>query len=145
MSSDATITAGSTSAPVEALDTRAVMISLTAHDLPATIAWYRDVLGFTVDHQTERDGKPSSAGIRSGCAKIFLNQDDGARGWERVKGEGFAITFDTGQDVDAVAAGIKSRGGTLAMEPTDMPWGVRMLRLVDPNGYRLGIWTPLSK
>jgi len=62
-----------------------------------------------------------------------------------VKGEGFAITFETGQDVDAIAAGIKSRGGTLTMEPTDMPWGVRMLRLVDPNGYRLGIWRPLSK
>jgi lactoylglutathione lyase len=145
MSTDAPVTAGSTSGLLEALDTRAVIISLTAHDLPATIAWYRDVLGFTVDYQTERDGKPSSAGIRSGCAKIFLNQDDGGRGWDRVKGEGFAITFETGQDVDAVAAGIKSRGGTLAMAPTDMPWGVRMLRLVDPNGYRLGIWRPLNK
>ena len=144
MSPEAAV-AGSTSASMEPLETRAVMISLTAHDLPATIAWYRDVLGFTVDYQTDRDGKPASAGIRSGCAKIFLNQDDGGRGWERVKGEGFAVTFETGQDVDAVAAGIKSRGGTLAMEPTDMPWGVRMLRLIDPNGYRLGIWRPLNK
>jgi uncharacterized glyoxalase superfamily protein PhnB len=92
----------------------------------------------------ERDGKPAAAAVRSGTAKIFLNQDDGGRGWERVKGEGFAITFDTVQDVDAFAARIKSSGWTLAMEPTDMPWGVRMLRLVDPDGYRLGIWRPLS-
>ena len=25
-------------------------------------------------------------------------QDDGGRGWERLKGEGFSITFDTAQD-----------------------------------------------
>ena len=84
MSTEAPVAAGSTSAPLEALDTRAVIISLTAQDLPETITWYRDVLGFTVDYQTERDGKPSSAGIRSGCAKIFLNQDDGGRGWLAV-------------------------------------------------------------
>ena len=145
MTLDAAAATGPDTAPLDALDTRAVLISLTAQDLPQTIAWYRDVLGFTVEYQMERDGKPSSAAIRSGCSKIFLNQDDGGRGWERLKGEGFAITFETVQDVDVIAAAIKSRGGTLAMEPTDMPWGVRMLRLVDPNGYRLGIWRPLNK
>jgi len=61
-----------------------------------------------------------------------------------VKGEGFAITFETVQDVDAIAARIKARGGKITMEPTDMPWGVRMLRVVDPDGYRLGIWRPLA-
>jgi uncharacterized glyoxalase superfamily protein PhnB len=97
-----------------------------------------------VDSIRERDGKPAAAGVQSGAAKIFLNQDDGGRGWERVKGEGFAITFDTAQDVDAIANRIKSTGWTLAMEPTDMPWGVRMLRVLDPDGYRIGIWRPLS-
>ena len=126
------------------LDTRAVLLSLTAKDLLQSVAWYRDVLGFTVDNVRERDGKPAAASMRSGTAKILLNQDDGGRGWERVKGEGFAITFDTAQDVDAIAARIKSKGWTLAMEPADMPWGVRMLRVEDPDGYRLGIWRPLS-
>ena len=61
-----------------------------------------------------------------------------------MKGVGFSIMFDTAQSVDAIAERIKSMGWTLAMEPTDMPWGVRMLRVVDPDGYRLGIWKPLS-
>jgi uncharacterized glyoxalase superfamily protein PhnB len=143
MTLEATASAES-SASVNPLDARAIMLSLTTHDLARSIAWYRDVLGFTVDYTNERDGKLASAGIRSGAAKIFLNQDDGGRGWERQKGEGFAITFDIGHDVDTVAAALKSRGATLAMEPTDMPWGVRMLRLVDPDGYRLGIWRPLG-
>jgi len=132
------------SAALDPLDTRAMLISLTTKDLLRSVAWYRDVLGFTVDNIRERDGKPAAASMRSGAAKIFLNQDDGGRGWERVKGEGFAITFDTAQDVDAIAARIKSSGWTLAMDPSDMPWGVRMLRVLDPDGYRLGIWRPLS-
>jgi uncharacterized glyoxalase superfamily protein PhnB len=144
MTLEATAPADSKSPAAEALDTRAVMLSLTAKDLSKSVAWYRDVVGFTVDYTNERDGKLVSAAIRSGTAKIFLNQDDGGRGWERVKGEGFAITFETLQDVDAIAAGLRSRGATLAMEPTDMPWGVRMLRVVDPDGYRLGIWRPNS-
>jgi len=132
------------SAALDPLDTRAMLISLTTKDLLRSVAWYRDVLGFTVDNIRERDGKPAAASVRSGAAKIFLNQDDGGRGWERVKGEGFAITFDTAQDVDAIAARIRSSGWTLAMDPSDMPWGVRMLRVLDPDGYRLGIWRPLS-
>ena len=132
------------SAALDPLDTRAMLISLTTKDLLRSVAWYRDVLGFTVDNLRERDGKPAAASVRSGAAKIFLNQDDGGRGWERVKGEGFAITFDTAQDVDAIAARIRSSGWTLAMDPADMPWGVRMLRVLDPDGYRLGIWRPLS-
>ena len=131
-------------AALDALDTRSVLISLTAKDVLQSVAWYRDVLGFTVDNVRERDGKPAAATVRSGTARIFLNQDDGGRGWERTKGEGFSITFDTAQDVDAIATRIKSNGWTLAMEPADMPWGVRMLRVVDPDGYRLGIWRPLS-
>jgi lactoylglutathione lyase len=128
----------------EALTVRAVVLSLTAKDLSKSIAWYRDVLGFTVDYQRDQDGKPTSAGIRSGCSTIHLNQDDGGRGWDRVKGEGFSITFDTAQDVDAIAARIKAQGAPLAMEPADMPWGVRMLRVTDPDGYRLGVWRPLK-
>jgi lactoylglutathione lyase len=128
----------------EALTVRAVVLSLTAKDLSKSIAWYRDVLGFTVDYQRDQDGKPTSAGIRSGCSTIHLNQDDGGRGWDRVKGEGFSITFDTAQDVDAIAARIKARGAPLVMEPADMPWGVRMLRVTDPDGYRLGVWRPLD-
>lgn len=143
MTTEATA-ADARAAALDPLDTRSVLISLTAKDLLQSVAWYRDVLGFTVDNVREHDGNPVAATVRSGTARIFLNQDDGGRGWERTKGEGFSITFDTAQDVDAIAERIKAKGWTLAKEPADMPWGVRMLRVVDPDGYRLGIWRPLS-
>jgi len=117
-------------------------VSLTVKDLQKSLAWYRDVLGFTVARQTERDGKLRSVGLAAGEARININQDDGARGWDRVKGEGFSLMITTTQDVDALAKGIRERGGALDTEPADMPWGVRMFRLRDPDGYRFGIATP---
>jgi predicted enzyme related to lactoylglutathione lyase len=43
------------------------------------------------------------------------------------------------QDVDAIAARIKSRGWVLDMEPVTAPHGLRVFRLHDPDGFRLTI------
>ena len=68
---------------------------------------------------------------------MLINQDDGAKGWDRVKGEGCSLMFTTVQDVDALAKRIVAKGGTLVTEPTDMPWGARMFRVADPDGFKL--------
>jgi len=59
-----------------------------------------------------------------------------------VKGEGFSFNLTTSQSIDAVAKGIKERGGVLDSEPADMPWGVRMFRLRDLDGYKFAIASP---
>ena len=38
-----------------------------------------------------------------------------------------------------MASRIKALGTVLENEPTDTPWGVRMFRLLDPDGFRLTI------
>ena len=119
-----------------------VTVSLTAKDLQASVAWYRDVIGFKVAHQMERDGKVFSVSLRAGGVRILLNQDDGGRGWERAKGEGFSLSFTTPESVDAIADRIKARGWTLDSQPEDKPWGARMFRLRDPDGYKLSITSP---
>jgi uncharacterized glyoxalase superfamily protein PhnB len=121
----------------ESFRARAINVSLTAKDLQKSVAWYRDVVGFTVDQQHERDGKLRAVALKAGAIRILLNQDDGGRGWDRTKGEGFSVQFTTAQSVDDVANRIQANGGTLATEPADMPWGVRAFRLVDPDGYKL--------
>ncbi len=117
-------------------------VSLTAKDLPASVAWYRDVVGFTVEQEYVRDGTLRAVALRAGDVRILLNQDDGGRGWDRVKGEGFSLSFTTPESIDDVANRIKARGGTLVTEPADMPWGVRMFRLLDLDGYKLSISSP---
>jgi lactoylglutathione lyase len=122
----------------EALVGRELSTSMTVKDLGASTTWYRDIVGFSVDQEYEREGKLRAVAMRAGSVRVLLNQDDGAKGWDRVKGQGFSLQITTEQSIDAIADGIKAAGGTLVSEPADMPWGVRMIRLEDPDGYK---WT----
>jgi len=123
----------------ESFRARSMSVSLTVKDLETSLEWYRDIVGFAVDQRYEREGKLMSVALKAGAVRILINQDDGAKGMDRVKGEGFSLHFTTAQDVDRIAAGIKERGGTLASDPADMPWGPRAFRLVDPDGFKLAI------
>jgi uncharacterized glyoxalase superfamily protein PhnB len=126
----------------ESFNAISLSISLTVKDLGTSLAWYHDVLGFTIDRRIEREGKLRSVAISAGIARISINQDDGAKGWDRIKGQGFSLNFTTEQNIDKIANRIKELGGILDAEPADMPWGVRLFRLKDPDGYKLAISSP---
>jgi uncharacterized glyoxalase superfamily protein PhnB len=113
--------------------------SLTVADLQKSLAWYRDLLGFAVDRQHEREGKLLAVSLKAGNVRLLIGQDDGAKGLNRVKGEGFSLMITTDDDIDELAARIKAAGVTLDLEPADMPWGARVFRLHDPDGFRLTI------
>lgn len=125
--------------PAEPLAGNALAASLTVTDLQRSLAWYRDVVGFVVDREYERAGRLMAVALRAGSVRILIGQDDGARGWDRVKGEGFSLQITTDQDVDGIARRIRERGGLLDSEPTDTPWGARVFRLTDPDGFRFTI------
>ena len=129
-------------AGIPALNGGGLGISLTVKDLQKSLAWYTDVIGFTVDRKIERDGKLRGVALKAGTVRISINQDDGAKGWTRVKGEGFSFVITTDQNIDEIAAGIRARGGVLDTEPADMPWGARVFRFRDPDGYRISISSP---
>jgi uncharacterized glyoxalase superfamily protein PhnB len=126
-------------AEAQPFSARALSASLTVKDIQASAAWYQNVLGFTVHQNYERDGKLRAVALRAGDVRILIGQDDGAKGWDRVKGEGFSLQFTTEQNVDAIAKRIVEHGGTLDSEPMDMPWGARVFRLRDPDGFKLSI------
>jgi uncharacterized glyoxalase superfamily protein PhnB len=96
--------------------------SLTVNDLRRSLAWYRDVVGFVVDQEHERGGTLQAVSLKAGDVRILITQDDGAKGFDRVKGEGFSLMLTTAQSVDDVARRIIDRGGTLDSQPADMPW-----------------------
>lgn len=112
--------------------------SLTATDLDASIAWYRDVLGFTLAREFARDGVRFAARMTAGDVALLLTRDDGAKGANRTKGEGISLQLTTRQNIDEVAARAKANGATLDTEPMD-GMGVRVFRLRDPDGFRLVI------
>jgi uncharacterized glyoxalase superfamily protein PhnB len=118
----------------ESLRLRGLVPSLTVKDLHASVAWYRDVVGFHVQEAHDWEGEVRGYTLVAGTQRILINQDDFAKG-QRVKGQGLRMYLETSQDVDRVAADIKARGGTLASEPEDQPWGPRAFNLVDPDGF----------
>ena len=123
----------------------AMSVSLTVKDLQKSLAWYQELLGFSIDRKIERDGKLRGVALKAGNARITINQDDGAKGWDRIKGLGFSISITTAENVDVIAQHIKKLTGKLDSEPADMPWGVRLLRLQDPDGYKVSIMMPLPR
>lgn len=121
----------------ETFRARSLGVSLTAKHFEKSFAWYTEVLGFTLDRYYEREGKVVGAALIAGDVRISLNQDDGKKGTDRVVGQGFSMMFTTEQSVDEVAARVKAAGGKLDSEPADMPWGARIFRITDPDGYKL--------
>jgi uncharacterized glyoxalase superfamily protein PhnB len=111
--------------------------SLTVNDIHQSLAWYTNVLGFSLGRKWERENKLVGGEVKAGDVTVYLSQEDGARG-ERVKGEGFRIYWYTKQNIDKIANGIKTRGGALASEPKD-EYGSRSFSLVDPTGYKITV------
>ena len=116
------------------LDGQALRASLTVRDITQSLTWYRDALGFVVDREFARDGRLMAVSLRAGAVRVLLTQDDGARGTDRVKGEGFSLSIVTTQDLDAIARRVAERTGT-AIAAEDSRFG-RVLRVQDPDGFR---------
>jgi len=125
----------------ETLNLRSTMIAITATDLQTSLAWYRDVLGFTMAEEYKNEGVVMGVRLSAGSVQLMLGQDDFAKGRDRQKGAGLRIFCTTDQDVDQLAAAIKARGGQLTHEPTDQPWGLRDFAVVDPDGFNISIST----
>ena len=129
----------------ETLRLRAIMPAITATDLQASVSWYRDVLGFTVaEEYKDKEGRVMGVQLKAGSVQVMLGQDDFAKGRDRQKGAALRFFCTTAQDVDQLAAAIKERGGKLAHEPTDQPWGTRDFGVVDPDGFNISISTEMK-
>jgi uncharacterized glyoxalase superfamily protein PhnB len=121
----------------ESLRLSSVAPSLTVNDLQRSIAFYRDALGFHVEEEWKHDGQVRGVQLRAGAVAIMLGQDDFVKGRDRKKGEGFRLYCSTRQDVNHLAAQIKTRGATLLEEPKDQPWGTRDFAVTDPDGFKI--------
>lgn len=125
--------------PREPFHARSLSCSLTVKDVNRSLAWYCDVLGFAIDRKMEREGRLVGVALQAGDVRLLLNQDNGAKGADRSLGQGFSMMLTTTQNIDAVASQVRAAGGTLDSEPADMPWGARVFRVRDPDGYGYAI------
>ena len=123
--------------PPPPFEASALAVSLSCSDLDVSVDWYHRVVGFAIEQRHEREGRLIAVSLVAGAVKLLLTQDDFAKGRDRVKGAGCSLQFTTPLSVDAIAQRIVADGGTLATEVTDTPWGMRLFRVHDPDGFTL--------
>lgn len=114
-------------ASAQLLDLRCV---LAVRDLAAAAAFYRDMLGFRIESETEGWCFLSRGACRlmlGHCADALPAGSLGDHSW-------FAYVHV--DDVDALHAEFTARGLPLAT-PADKPWGLRELLVMTPDGHRL--------
>ena len=117
---------------------RALSASLTVKDIEKSVAWYRDIVGFIVGQEYRNGEALVAVSLKAGKVEILVTQDDGAKGFDRKKGDGLSLRITTAQDIDELAGRVRDRGGVLETEPADM-WGARVFRVADPDGFKLVI------
>jgi catechol 2,3-dioxygenase-like lactoylglutathione lyase family enzyme len=119
----------------ESLRLRSAGPSFTVNDIQRSLAFYRDVLGFTPKERWEENGELQGIELAAGSVIFWLGQDDWKKGRDRVKGQGFRMYCSTAQDIDALAERVRASGGTIVDGPKDEPWGGRAFAVSDPDGF----------
>jgi uncharacterized glyoxalase superfamily protein PhnB len=129
----------------ESLRLRSAAPAYTVNDIDKSLAFFRDVLRFTVKQRWDEDGKLLGVELAAGSVLFMLSQDDWKKGRGRAKGEGFRLYCTTAQDVDRIAAEFEARGVKLLQEPRSQPWGMRDFAVADPDGFKITISNELKR
>jgi uncharacterized glyoxalase superfamily protein PhnB len=121
------------------------------HDDPeASLAFYRDTLGFEVRKQVEFGGRHWNTVGPKGQPDVNIvlhppGADPGITEDERrtitemmAKGTFASIILAT-RDLDAVFERVQASGAEVMQEPTEQPWGVRDCAFRDPAGNMVRI------
>ena len=109
---------------------------LKTRDLPATIAFYKDVLGFSVANEmNDDDGRPSWCCLESTGARIMFYSADGLDAPPGPPAMTGVLYFNPA-DVRAIWAHLKDRA-PVEWELQEMPYGMLEFAIRDCNGYIL--------
>jgi catechol 2,3-dioxygenase-like lactoylglutathione lyase family enzyme len=97
--------------------------------------YYRDALGFHVEW--EHGDPPDFGAVSRGDSVLFLCQ-----GCSSARG---AWTMMFTGDVDRLHAELVGRHAIIKMPPTDMPWGLREIQVVDPDSNVMRFGSAIKK
>jgi catechol 2,3-dioxygenase-like lactoylglutathione lyase family enzyme len=115
---------------------------LQVYDLPTSLAFYRDLLGFEVVTAAPPGPVTHWVLLRNGAVRLMLNtkyEFDYERPLEpdRTSGRDDFILYVTCEDADAAYSELQARGWTDLEEPATASYGMRQVTVRDPDGFRL--------
>jgi catechol 2,3-dioxygenase-like lactoylglutathione lyase family enzyme len=125
-----------------ALDIQGVCTLLQVFDMPTSLAFYRDVLGFGIVERSQPVDNCGWAWLRRDDTDLMLNtayEDDArptAPDVTRVASHDDTTLFFGCRDVDAAYDYLHAHGLDVA-EPKVTWYGMKQLYVKDPDGYNL--------
>jgi len=132
------------------MDIHGVAPLLQVYDMPTSIRFYRDVLGFTVWATSEPGDDCNWAGLRLNGTEVMLNtayekeHRPSAPDLARMATHDDTCLFFGCKDLDAAYRHLREHGVNLK-EPKVAPYGMRQLWFKDPDGYGLCFQWPATQ
>ncbi len=123
------------------------------YDVPRSLAFYRDVLGFEiVVHSPPFEETKDNFGwalLRLGSAELMLNNmyEDNVRSKQpepqRTHGHGDTTLYLACSNVDGAAASLRAKD-VAVRGPINTYYGMRQVQLHDPDGYSVVLQWPVE-
>jgi predicted enzyme related to lactoylglutathione lyase len=120
-----------------------LQINLAVRDIARSVAFYR-LLGW----QTEYSGP--HANFIFDNFRVELDEYEFARQWNRgtpAIGGGscvFCVRVPERSDVDSLLGTLTAAGHQVVQRPYDAFWGARFAVVADPDGYQIGLMSPID-
>ena len=105
---------------------------LAVHDLAGSTAYFRDVLGFTL----EWNDADRWQGVRRGQVRVNLGRCPDALAPADLGDHNYFGLFMT-QDVDDLHREFRAKGAIIVSPPADKVWGFREMAVATPEGHRM--------
>ncbi len=123
---------------------------LQVFDMPASIGFYRDTLGFEVISPVPEDDRCDWVLLKLNESELMLNtayeadERPPAPDPARIAAHGDIALFFDCSDVDEACAYLRSKGVD-ARDPVVQEYGMKQLYLKDPDGYEICFQHPVNK
>jgi len=133
-----------------AIDIRGLAPLLAVFDMPASLHFYRDLLGFEIVSASGPGDDCGWAMLRLNGVELMLNTayDDGERPAApdpaRVAGHGDTALFFGCADLDGAYRRLRAQGLDVK-EPAVAHYGMKQLYVCDPDGYGLCFQWPATQ
>jgi uncharacterized glyoxalase superfamily protein PhnB len=111
---------------------RKALPELPFDDVAAAVAYYRDVLGFRINHQQHDLGVMD----RDDITVVLISRTD------RHTGIGSAYVYV--EDADALYAELRGKGANVDGAPISHPWGLRDFGVIDIERNRIRFGQPFE-
>lgn len=124
---------------------RAFRCAFFARDYEASIAFYGNALGLPVVERWERGPDDRGTLFAAACGVVEVlarpRRWDPSSPWDVRPPQGVVLVVEVA-DADGLHRQLVARGVAVEEGPTDQPWGHRSVRLRDPDGLQLYLFTP---